>query len=237
MWFRDGDDTNIRKLNFDKSIISYGISEDNDVCAKNIVYRSEGISFDVLIFENLYGHFDLPFYGKHMLLNVLACITICYLEGIDKEKIENSLKTYKYANRRFNEYIINDTILIDDYAHHPTEIDALINATIQKYPDKKIIGVFEPHTFSRTKKFAKDIATVLNKLDFNYVMDIHPSRELQSDFPDITKYTLMRYLDNCDTLDIDEASKLLKHKGSVILFMSPNDISKLENDLKKLLNA
>ena len=229
-----GDDLNIKKLNFN-NIITYGINDSNDVVAKNIVYSKEGINFDVKIFDSFYGNFNLPIYGKHMILNVLACITICYLEGISKDNIELSLKSFNGAKRRFNEYVIGDTILIDDYAHHPTEINALIDSVKQKYPDKKMIGVFEPHTFSRTKKFSKEIGIALNKLDYNFIMDIHPSRELQSDYPDITKYTLMQSLDNCDSIDLNEAEKLVKYKNCVILFMSPNDISVLENDFKKIL--
>lgn len=229
-----GDDSNIKKINF-KNVLTYGIGEYNDIRAFNIVYSKDGISFDVKVFDSFYGNFNLPFYGKHMVLNTLACISISYLEGIDKDKIESSLKSFKGARRRFNECVIGDTILIDDYAHHPSEIKALVDSVKQKYNDKSIIGVFEPHTFSRTKMFACDIASELNKLDFNYVMDIHPSRELQSDYKDITRYTLMKYLDNCDSIEINEAEKLKKHKGSVILFMSPNDISVLEDDLKRIL--
>lgn len=230
-----GDDRYTRFLELNKPIFYYGLDDDNDIIAKNVVYKSDGISFEVEVEENYYGFFDLPIYGKHMLLDTLAVIAVCYYERLDVKEVSKLLKTFKGAKRRFTETIVKDTILIDDYAHHPNEIKATIKAAKQKYPDKKIVAVFEPHTFTRTKEFADDIVNILNQVDYAYVMDIHPSREKQEDYPDITSKIIIDKLINGEHLDINEANKLLQHKGSVILFMSPNDISTLENDLKKMI--
>ena len=230
-----GDDRYTRFLDLNKPIFYYGLDDDNDIIAKNVTYKEEGISFEVEVEDNYYGFFDLPIYGKHMLLDALAVIAVCYYERLEAKEVSKLLKTFKGAKRRFTETIVKDTILVDDYAHHPNEVKATIKAAKQKYPDKKIVAVFEPHTFTRTKEFADDLANILNQVDYTYIMDIHPSREKQEDYPDVTSKIIIDKLNNGEHLDINEANKLLKHKGSVILFMSPNDISVLENDLKKLI--
>ena len=230
-----GDDRYTRFLELNKPIFYYGLDNDNDIIAKNVIYKEDGISFEVEVEENYYGFFDLPIYGKHMLLDALAVIAVCYYERLEAKEVSKLLKTFKGAKRRFSETTVKDTILIDDYAHHPNEVKATIKAAKQKYPDKKIVAVFEPHTFTRTKEFADDLANILNQVDYTYIMDIHPSREKQEDYPDVTSKIIIDKLINGEHLDINEANKLLKHKGSVILFMSPNDISTLENGLKKLI--
>lgn len=230
-----GDDRYTRFLDVNKPIFYYGLDDDNDIIAKNVTYKEDGISFEVEVEDNYYGFFDLPIYGKHMLMNTLAVIAVCYYERIEAKDLSKILKSFKGARRRFSEKIVGDTVLIDDYAHHPNEVKATIKSSKQKYPDKDIIAIFEPHTFTRTKEFAEDLVNVLNQASYSYIMDIHPSREKQEDYPDVTSDMIISKLDKGEHLNIDEAKKLEKHKGSVILFMSPNDISSLENDLEKLL--
>lgn len=228
-----GDDENTRKMKLTKPVIHFGINEDNDVRAINIEYTKDGTSFDVLINDKQYEHFDLPIYALHQVLDALAAITISYLENIDSKDIARILKTFKGAKRRFTETIVKDSIIIDDYAHHPNEVKATINAAKQKYPDKQIITIFQPHTFTRTAEFAKDLVDVFKEVNEAYIMDIHPAREKQEDYPEITKDIILKDLPNGHPLRIDEAKELAKYDNAVFLFMSPNDISKLEDDLKK----
>lgn len=229
-----GDDENTKKMKLTKPVIYFGIEKNNDVRATNIEYNKNGTSFDVIINDNLYEHFDLPIFALHQVLDALAAITIAYLEKIPSKEVANILKTFKGAKRRFTETIAGDSIIIDDYAHHPNEVKATINAAKQKYPDKQIITIFQPHTFTRTKEFAKELANVFKEVNAAYIMDIHPAREKQIDYPDITKDIILKDLPNGYSLRIDEANKLAKHNNAVFLFMSPNDISKLEDDLKEL---
>ena len=161
-------------------------------------------------------------------------LTICYLEKIDSNKVQEYFKTFTGARRRFTETIIKNNIIIDDYAHHPNEVKSTINAIKQKYPDKKIISIFQPHTFTRTKEFSEELANVLNETDEAYIMDIHPARERQEDYPDITKDIIISKLNNGHSIKINEANKLSQFDNAVFIFMSPNDISKLEDDLIKL---
>lgn len=226
-----GDDEFVRKMKVNKDISYFGTKENNNVRAINIEYQKTGTSFDVTIDDIKYGHFDLPIYGHHQLLDALAVISICFYEDIPSNEVANYFKSFQGAKRRFSETIIGENIIIDDYAHHPNEIKSTINAIKQKYPDKEIISIFQPHTFSRTKEFAKDIATYLSETDYSYIMDIHPAREKQEDFQEVTKDIIINKMKNGSSLTMDDAKILDKHQNAVFIFMSPNDLSKLENQL------
>ena len=197
-------------------------------------YTKEGIKFDVIIDNNLYGHFELPIYGKHQLMDALAVISICYYENIKAYEVDNYFKSFKGAKRRFTETFVGNNVIIDDYAHHPNEIKSTINAIQQKYPTKTIVGIFQPHTFSRTQEFAKDIAKELSRVDISYIMDIHPAREQQADYPNVTKDIIIDKTKNGYSLSMNDAHILNKHKDAVFIFMSPNDLTNIEQELINL---
>ena len=222
-----GDDPYTHSLEVDKPIFYYGLDEDNDIIAKEVEYTENGTSFDVFIEDNYYGHFDLKLFGKHMLLDALAVISFCYYERLEAKEVSKTLKTFEGAKRRFTEYPVLDNIVIDDYAHHPAEIRATLKAVNQKYPDKKTVVVFSPHTYSRTKAFKDDYIDVLSKVDKAYIMDIYGARENQEDF-DITSEDLIKEIPNSESISKDQIDKLLGAHNSVIIFMSPNDITDME---------
>jgi UDP-N-acetylmuramate--alanine ligase len=112
---------------------------------------------------------------------------------------------------------------------------AVINSARQKYPKKEIVGVFLPHTFSRTKALHKDIAEVLNTIDKAYILDVYPSREIQSDYPDVTSSLIINLLKKGDSISVDTISKLADHHNSVIIFMSPADLHDMIEKLTLLL--
>jgi UDP-N-acetylmuramate--alanine ligase len=174
--------------------------------------------------------------GNHMILNTLAVLAASYLEGLDIDKVVNYLPTFEGAKRRFIETFVKDIVIIDDFAHHPTEIKATIDAAHQKYPNKKIVAVFEPHTYSRTKALYKEIAASLNDIDKSYILDIYPSREKQSDWPLVTSSLIIDSLKNGEAINIDTMDKLLQFHDSVILFMSPADMHEYIEKYKLLLN-
>ena len=223
-----GDDPYTHSLEINKPIFYYGLDEDNDIIAKNVEYTDSGVSFDVFVEDNYYGHFDLPLFGKHMLLNSLAVISICYYERIEAKEVGKMLKTFKGARRRFSETIVEDNIVVDDYAHHPTELKYTIKSAKQKYPDKEIIAVWGPHTYSRTKAFKDDYIEVLKEVDKAYIMDIYGAREKEEDF-DIKSEDIIKEIPNAENIKEDNFENLLKHHNSVILFMSPNDLTDFEN--------
>lgn len=230
----NGDDENVRKMTIKKDTVYFGLKENNNIRAINIECDNIGTKFDVLINEEKYGHYELPIYGNHQLYDALAVISVCYYEEIPSHQVSKYFKSFQGAKRRFSETFVKENIIIDDYAHHPNEIKATINAIKQKYPGKKIISIFQPHTFTRTKEFAKDIAKELSKTDEAYILDIHPAREKQSDYPDITKETIINQMKNGHGLTPEDAQILNNHKDAVFIFMSPNDISFLQKELIKL---
>lgn len=229
-----GDDPYTHSLEVSKPVYFYGIGDDNDIQARNIEYRNDGTSFDVFIEEEYYGHFDLPLFGKHMLLNSLAAIGVCHYERLEAKEVSKQLKTFKGADRRFKETFIGDNVLVDDYAHHPTEVKVTIKAARQKYPDKQVIAVFKAHTFSRVEEFAEEFATALNLADKAFIMDINFDRERPEDYPGIDAYTIIDKLDNGDYIEQGMEEKLLPFDNAAILFMSSKEIYLLEENYKKL---
>jgi len=233
-----GDDDNIRSIKdkINKPIYFYGFRDDNDFRATNIITSTEGSNFDVYFKETFLNNITIKLYGKHMILNTLAVIAASYLEGLDISKITYNLTTYEGAKRRFNETFVKDMVIIDDYAHHPTEVKMVIEAARQKYPNKEIVGVFLPHTFSRTKALHKEIADVLNTIDKAYILEVYPSRENIADWPDVTSSLIIDLLKNGEGISIDSISKLMKHHDSVVIFMSPADLHEMIERFTQLLN-
>lgn len=230
-----GDDPYTHTLKAQKPIFFYGTNDDNDIKALHVQYTSSGISFEVEIMGNYYGSYDLPIYGKHNLENVLAVIAVCYFEKLESKEVAKMLQTYPGAKRRFSQTKVRDCIIIDDYAHHPNEIEATLQAIKQKYPNKKIIVIFQPHTYSRVKQFKNQLIEVFKKVEEVYLLEIHGSREKQEDFKDITSDILIKELDNAHPITLDQANLLSLNTNTVFAFMSPNDISQLEDDLKEQL--
>lgn len=230
------DDPYTHSLEISKPIFFYGLGEDSDILAKNIEYKKDGTSFDVFVEDNYYGHFDLPIYGKHMLLDALAVISVCYYERLEAKEVAKIFKTFTGAKRRFTETKVGNNIIIDDYAHHPNEVKALLGAVRQKYSDKKIVGIFQPHTFSRTKEFASDLVKVFKTLDKVYLLPIHPAREKAEDFEGITSDIIINDLDNGYKFP-KKVSDIIEKEDTAYVFMSPNDIEYLEEELKENLEG
>ena len=230
-----GDDKNVRKMNLKNNVTYYGFDDCNDVVCKNVTLDENGSKFDVYIKGELYGHFDIPLFGNHMILNALACITVCNMEGVDTEKIHSLLHTFKNAKRRFKEKKFGSVVTIDDYAHHPTEIKVTIQSARQKYPNKEIVAVFLPNTYSRTKALMSDFISALKTADKAYVMDIHCDRERKEDYPGVSSDEIIKNVPNAEKISLDTVDKLLKHKNAAICFMSCTNIYELLDKYEALL--
>lgn len=230
-----GDDKNVRKMNLKNDVTYYGFDDRNDVVCKNVTLDENGSKFDVYIKGELYGHFDIPLFGNHMILNALACITVCNMEGVDTEKIHTLLHTFKNAKRRFKEKKFGSVVTIDDYAHHPTEIKVTIQSARQKYPNKEIVAVFLPNTYSRTKALMSDFISALKTADKAYVMDIHCDRERKEDYPGVSSDEIIKNVPNAEKISLDTVDKLLKHKNAAICFMSCTNIYELLDKYEALL--
>ncbi|WP_124057989.1 UDP-N-acetylmuramate--L-alanine ligase [Vaginisenegalia massiliensis] len=226
-----GDDEYLRKLEADVPIYYYGVSEQDDVMATNIERTVNGSEFDVYVDGEKWGHFELPAYGKHNILNALAVITVLKLEGFSAELVAEHLKTFGGVKRRFSAKQVNDLIIIDDYAHHPSEIKATIDAAKQKYPERECVAVFQPHTFSRTVALLKEFAEALSMADQVYLCDIfHSVRESHGE---VTIDDLANLIDKeVEIVSSEHLSPLMKYQDAVILFMGAGDIDMISRSFE-----
>lgn len=159
--------------------LTYGVEEEADYQALNVRIENGSFVFDVKTPNGAVKDviFHLP--GRHNVSNALVSIAMAEKHGVSLEAVKNSLSSYKGVKRRFSYKIKeSDFVLIDDYAHHPTEITAVENTVREMYPNQKIVVVFQPHLFSRTRDFIDDFATSLSKFDEVVLLDIYPAREL-----------------------------------------------------------
>ncbi|WP_313537903.1 UDP-N-acetylmuramate--L-alanine ligase [Enterococcus sp.] len=233
--FAYGDDAFLRKLEADVPIYYYGINDDDDVQAKNIERTTQGSAFDVYIHDENIGHFVLPAYGQHNINNALGVIAVAYKEGLDMQEVAEEMLSFPGVKRRFSEKIVADMTIVDDYAHHPAEIKATIDGARQKYPDKEIIAVFQPHTFTRTIALMDDFAEALDLADNVYLCDIFGSA--REDRGDVKIEDLGNKINKGGTvLKEDNMSPLLDHKDAVIIFMGAGDVQKFEAAYEKLLS-
>ncbi len=230
-----GDDLNIRKLNI-KNGYYYGFNDNNDVVIKNKVVENNKTCFDIYIKGEFFDHYELSLFGDHMILDATSSITIGYLYNVDKKIIKEVLENFVPANRRFNETVVGNNIIVDDYAHHPTEIKVTYDSAHQKYPNKKIIGVFLPNTYSRTEALFDDFVSSLSLFDKAYVMDIACDRERQEDYPNISSSKLVDKIPNSEMISLDTIDKLNEYNDSVICFMSCANISKMIEKYKDMKN-
>jgi UDP-N-acetylmuramate--alanine ligase len=159
--------------------ITYAIEEDADYVAKNIKIENGTYVFDMQTpnknIQNL--KFNLP--GRHNLSNALIALAMAVEFGCSPSRLASALASYKGVKRRFTYQIkTDDLVFIDDYAHHPEEINAVHQAVREMYPNQKVLAVFQPHLFSRTRDFVDEFASSLEQFDNILLLDIYPAREL-----------------------------------------------------------
>lgn len=184
--------------------------------------------------HTFYASFKIPTFGDHNILNALAVIALCHYEAIDTEIVKERLLTFEGVKRRFSEKVIGTQVLIDDYAHHPTEIKATINAARQKYQDREIVVIFQPHTFSRTQTFLDDFAESLSGADGVYLCDIFGSA--REHHGQLTIEDLQERIPGSVLMKEGDTSSLFKHKDSVLIFMGAGDIQKFQSAYENYLN-
>ena len=221
-----GDDEHLRKIEADVPVYYYGFSKDDDVYADNLKISEKGTQFDVYIKNEYYDTFLSPQFGDHNILNGLAVITISYLESLNVDNIKAALETFGGVKRRFNETKIGNQVLVDDYAHHPREISATIETARKKYPNKDVIAVFQPHTFSRTQAFLDEFADCLSLADTTFLCEIFGS--IRENTGNLTIQDLIQRIDGAKLIDEESVSILEQYNNSVILFMGAGDIQKIQ---------
>lgn len=168
----------IKPENFEKPdrVITYGINEGN-VKAENIQVNNGAFYFDYINNNIKFSKLKSTLPGRHNIENAVAAISVALLTGIKEEDIRRGLETFKGIKRRFELIHSGYKTYIDDYAHHPGELKAAINAARELYPGKKLLGIFQPHLYSRTRDFVDGFGEELSQLDEVWLMDIYPARE------------------------------------------------------------
>ena len=209
-----------------------------DYVAQNIKIENGFYVFDVKtkdeVIENV--KFGLP--GHHNLTNALLAFAMAKSYGVAVEKIKSALTTFKGVRRRFSFQIRDEKLVyIDDYAHHPTEINAVHQAVRELYPNKKIIACFQPHLFSRTKDFIDGFAESLSQFDEILLLEIYPARELPME--GVNSSWLLSKIKNENKRLVTKEELLTSFKNSdanVFVTIGAGDIGEMVKDVKKVLN-
>ncbi len=218
--------------------LTIAINENATFKAFNIRIENSSYVFDVQtpseIIENI--SFSLP--GHHNLMNALMALAMAKTFGTPTESIANALASFKGVQRRFSYQIKSDKLVyIDDYAHHPTEINAVHQAVRELYPNQKVLAIFQPHLFSRTKDFADDFAKSLSQFDDILLLDIYPARELPME--GITSSWLLSKMTNENKKLVTKDAligTILASDATVIVTIGAGDIGELVPKIKKALN-
>jgi len=229
-----GDDKNALKLKVNNPIY-YGFNESNNLQIRNKEVINGKTKFDVYYNNQFFDHYEVNMFGDHLILDAVGSIAVAIIYDIDKKIIKDVLENFVFAKRRFNEKVIGDNVIIDDYAHHPTEIKVTYDSAHQKYPDKKVIAVFMPNTYSRTEALFIDFVKALSLYDKAYITDIKCDRENKEDYPNIDSDKLIEKINNSEKIDIETIDKLKDYHNSVICFMSCANISPLVEKTKEIL--
>ncbi|MHC0037331.1 UDP-N-acetylmuramate--L-alanine ligase [Pseudoneobacillus sp. C159] len=228
-----GDDEQLQRIQAKVPVLFYGFNEENDFQARNIVKTTEGTTFDVFVRNTFFETFSIPTFGNHNVLNSLAVIAICHYENLDPQIVKAQLMTFKGVKRRFTEKQVHGQVIIDDYAHHPTEIKATVEAARQKFPDREIVVVFQPHTFTRTQTFLDDFAESLNLADQVYLCEIFGSA--RENHGKLSIVDLQAKIPGAAIINEESTIELKKHENSVIIFMGAGDIQKFQEAYERQL--
>ncbi len=199
----------------------YAANEPADFYADNIRESGDHIQFDfhkTSTGETIPFEWEIP--GIHNVENATAAIALLSSLGVSYEKLQAGIASFKGIKRRYTKHrFANGKIYIDDYAHHPTELDAVIGSIKTFYPGKKLLVAFQPHLFSRTRDFAQGFADSLSRADELLLLDIYPARELQEDYNEITSDWLLEKVSgtSAQVCTLSEALDHIKQKEFDIL--------------------
>ena len=174
------DDPNVQAIvgDVERRVITYGTTRQAEVRAENVERDGLQTRFDVMRRDDRLGKVELNVPGMHNLRNALAAVAVGLELEVDFDEIRDGLNSFTGVRRRFEKIgKENDVIVLDDYAHHPTEIRATLDAASQGYPDRRIVAVFQPHLYSRTRDFLDDFARSFFETDLLVLTDVYGARE------------------------------------------------------------
>jgi UDP-N-acetylmuramate--alanine ligase len=231
---KSGVDLSLRPDN-PNSVYSYQIEPGTDYCAANVQVNNGSYHFDMVTPSGRITDLSVGIPGRFNLENAIGAAAIADHIGIPNDVIRASLKSYQGVRRRFDLQISRpDFVYMDDYAHHPEELKACINAVREIYPGRKITGVFQPHLFSRTRDLADDFARSLELLDEIILLDIYPAREMP--VKGVDSNMLLNKIKSqkkslCTKEDLVE--KLIACKPDVLLTLGAGDIDQMVEPIKR----
>ena len=216
---------------------TYGLEDNSDYSFQNIHIVDGIYHFDFKYAGGIYKDITFMKPGRHNLLNALAAIAMAVKAGIAPEKLLPHLATFKGVKRRFS-YIIKekDFVFIDDYAHHPSEINALYQAVTEMYPNTPKTIVFQPHLFTRTRDFMNDFAKSLSQFDEVILLDIYPARELPIE--GITSQVLLEKITTSKKTLVSKTELiplLLKKRPQLLLAVGAGDIGAEVTHIKEAM--
>lgn len=218
-----------------RTFLTYSVKEQADVYAQNIRINGDEYLFDLTFLDQTIHDILLGIPGLHNVENAVAASAACLLAGVTPDELKRALASFKGVKRRF-EYIIKhkDFVYIDDYAHHPEELKAIISSVKNMYPTKKIVAGFQPHLFSRTRDFVDGFAESLSLLDNVILLDIYPARELPME--GVTSKIIFDKMTSTNKILCSKAeavNHIKQQHPEVLLTLGAGDIDQLVGVLKE----
>lgn len=219
--------------------LTYGLEDDSDYRAEHIKIIDGSYIFDFHTPQGTYKNFQFNLPGRHNLSNAIIALAMAVTYGCPHQQLAKGLASYKGVKRRFTYHVkTNDKVLIDDYAHHPQEISAVYNALREMYGNKKLLAVFQPHLFSRTRDFIDEFAESLTTFDEIILLDIYPARELPIE--GVTSLWLLDKIKNPNKRLVDKSelvAVIKESKADIILTIGAGDIGQEVKTIKKALTC
>lgn len=218
--------------------VTVAVEEQADVTAQRVRIESGSYAFDIHTPQQMIEgvRFGLP--GRHNLMNALMASAMALTYGVSAEDVKDALASFRGVRRRFSYQIREqELVYIDDYAHHPTEIDAVRQAVYELYPGKKVLAVFQPHLYSRTRDFIDGFAKSLSGFDQVVLLDIYPARELPME--GVTSEWLLGKIDNPSKRLVSKEGLfgiLKESDADVYVTIGAGDIGEMTSDIKQVLH-
>ena len=227
-------------LNKNVKNLRYSLLDKNaDFYAENLVVNNGEYTFDVVHPNGKILQIKSYYGGRHNVENAIGAIAIAINVGVSEDNIKKAISTFKGVKRRFETHVRNDKfVYIDDYAHHPRELDATLSAAKELYPNRKITAIFQPHLFSRTKDLCDEFAASLSKVDELILLDIYPARE--KPIEGVTSQIILDKvtIENKKIISKNDLLNYLNNKTDidVLITVGAGDIDTKINEIKNLLN-
>ncbi len=240
--FLNGDDKISNELSkkINRSIFRFGFSKKNDLRADSIKYYKNMMSFNIIHKDKLHS-VTTNLLGKHNVYNILAAISVSLYLDIPLSKAIRSLQSFYGASRRFDVYrditiFGSKPVVIDDYGHHPTEVDATVRTISKIYPKKDIIMIFQPHRYSRTKAFWKSFVRVLKPLSKVIMLPTYSAGEKKNIYDSNFLYKKLKNKDKTLLQSVEGITRSLSQidfDNSVLVLQGAGDIKDIINMIKK----